>query len=90
MNRITFKLTKTLFLGLLLSMVWAGSVLAQANGTVRGTISDQATKGFLPGAAVVLEGTQYNAITGNDGQYRMDGVEPGTYTLHVTYIRYDE
>ena len=90
MNKFTIDVAKNWCIGLVLTFLCAGNVMAQSGGTITGTISDQVTKGFLPGAAVILEGTKYNAQTGNDGQYRLSGVEPGTYTLHVTYIGYDE
>lgn len=71
-------------------IVTAGNAAAQSGASVRGTITDGLTNGYLPGATVVLEGTPYRATSGSDGQYRLDGVPAGTYTLSVTYIGFED
>ena len=62
----------TLILALTCSAVEAG-VLGKINGFVR-----DATGSPLPGANVVLEGTQRGATTDPDGLYIILSLEPGT------------
>lgn len=38
------------------------------------------------GASVVIEGTTVGAITDIDGNFRIEGVAPGTYTLSASYV----
>lgn len=57
---------------------------------ITGTITDGTTGEGLPGANVSIEGTTRGTSTDAEGQYRITGVEPGTYTLVVTFIGYEE
>ncbi len=68
----------------------AMAMSAQNSGTISGTITDGSLDGFLPGAHVYLEGTTYNDVSTNDGIYRFINVPFGTYTLHVSYIGYND
>ena len=56
-----------------------------ATGVIRGLISDNT--GPLPGATVLIAGTQTGAIADANGRYRLT-VAPGTYTLTVTFVGY--
>ena len=62
--------------------------LAQTTGQLSGTVRDAETGETLIGAAVVIEGTTQGASTNVDGEYRIIGVRPGTYTLTASYIGY--
>ncbi len=65
------------------------SVLAQAQGVIRGTIIDDKTGETLIGANVtVKENPAMGAITDLDGTYSIDKVPAGTYTLEISYIGY--
>ncbi|MDN3687217.1 TonB-dependent receptor [Cyclobacterium jeungdonense] len=63
------------------------SVLAQ-NGTVRGTIFDDASGEPLFGVAVSVVGTQTGAVTDFDGDFELQ-LAPGTYTLQASFISYN-
>lgn len=63
--------------------------LAAQNATISGVVLDQ-NKAPLTGATVVLEGTNYGAMTDGDGNDTIDGVKPGDYTLLVNYVSYDK
>lgn len=63
--------------------------LAAQNATISGVVLDE-NKAPLTGATVVLEGTNYGAMTDGDGNYTIDGVKPGDYTLSVNYVSYEK
>lgn len=77
-------------LSFLFALVLLPTSLAWAQqGAVEGQVTDAETEDPLPGVNVVLEGTQRGAATNADGQYRIDNVEPGTYTLSASFVGYD-
>jgi len=59
-------------------------------GVVTGRITDTGTGGYLPGANVILEGTAFGAASDRTGEYWIANVPPGSYTLNVTYIGYED
>jgi iron complex outermembrane receptor protein len=58
---------------------------AQQTGTVTGRVTDTDDRP-LTGANVVLRGTDFGTATGADGTYRITGVEPGQYTIVVSFV----
>jgi iron complex outermembrane receptor protein len=60
---------------------------AQGAATLTGTVTD--TDGEpLPGANVVLVGTSIGTAVGQDGSYELTGIDPGEYTVRVTFVGY--
>ncbi len=85
--------TKMMKGGAIFSMIMIMSLsmsMAQTKATVRGRIFDESNKGYLPGAYVFLEGTQFQTVSEADGRYMFVGVPAGTYNLKVTYIGFEE
>jgi len=78
---------RSALLGTLLVLL-AAAASAQTTGQLSGTVRDAQTGETIIGAAVQIEGTTQGAATNIDGQYRIIGVRPGTYTLIATYIGY--
>jgi iron complex outermembrane receptor protein len=73
--------------GLAWICVFAGTAAAQQTGTLTGTVTS--TEGeALTGANVVLDGTQMGTATGADGSYRITDIQPGDYTVRVTFVGY--
>ena len=72
---------------MLLLVAIPGTALAQT-GKLSGIITDAADGSPLPGATVVLEGTQLGASTSADGYYVIVGVTPGAYTARVSFVGY--
>lgn len=79
---------------------WLGAVLAFASlacaaaaqpgaATVSGSVTNAATRAFLEGAQVSLQGTAFETLTARDGQFELTGVPPGDYTLEVRYTGLD-
>ena len=59
-------------------------------GNIKGTVSDKGSGDFLPGANVFLEGTNYGTSSDRAGNYTINGVPDGDYTLIVTYVGYSD
>lgn len=76
---------KVTTLSIFLFVLLTGAAHAQQTGTVTGTVTGE-DGDPLPGANVVLEGTEYGTAVGADGQYRIANVDPGTYTVQVTFV----
>ena len=53
---------------------------------VSGKVTDAGSGDFLPGANVVVEGTNFGASSDRAGNYTISGLAPGEYTLKVSYI----
>ncbi|MCL5028908.1 MAG: TonB-dependent receptor [Bacteroidetes bacterium] len=60
---------------------------AQENGIVKGVIIDAASGSALPGASVLVIGTQLGTSTNENGSYKLT-LAPGKYTLQASYIGY--
>ena len=79
---------RTLLLSFVVALVTAVPARAQS-GIVSGKVTG--ADGPLPGAIVRLEANGLVAAqgkTGSDGNYRITGVAPGTYTLRVVNVGY--
>ena len=68
-------------------LVMASIVMGQP-GTITGIASDASNGSLLVGANVLLEGTSQGAATDAEGHFMIIQVNPGDYTLVVSYIGY--
>ncbi|MEJ2542994.1 MAG: carboxypeptidase-like regulatory domain-containing protein [Calditrichaceae bacterium] len=68
---------------LLTSLIFAGDF-----GFISGTITDKNSGDTLPGVQIVIEGTDYGAVTNIDGYYEIYKVPPGEYELFIEYLGY--
>lgn len=59
-----------------------------ANAIITGTVIDKNSGDLLPGANIVLAGTQSGAATDLNGEFTIRAVRPGKYSVTVTYIGY--
>lgn len=82
------KLLRASILGLVLAFLVPQLALAQNTGTVVGMVSDDESGEALPGANVLIVETNKGAATNAEGQYRLESVPPGEYTLRVTFVGY--
>ncbi len=64
------------------------SVPVQQEGSIAGRVIDAATGEGLPGVNVFLVGTTLGASTDIDGNYRIDNIPIGFYTLQASFIGY--
>lgn len=76
-------------LSLVLFTIVITSSLHAQYGKIRGTITDSETGESIIGAAVLIQGTTKGAATDIDGNYNILAVNPGQYSLRVSYIGYN-
>lgn len=79
---------RLIFPALLLGLVMDLPLQAATTGKITGVVTDGATGESLPGANVVLDGTQQGATTDLEGRYIILAVSPGAYTLTATMVGY--
>lgn len=72
-----------------IAMFLSAAALAQGTTTIAGKVTDASTGENLPGANVLLQETRFGAATDRFGDYRIDNVPQGSYTLEVRYIGYE-
>jgi len=65
-------------------LITAGAATAQNQGTIQGTVLDNENNP-LPGANVLIQGTQTGTSTNVDGEFELR-TSPGTYTLEATFL----
>src|SRR6266478_5905858 len=71
---------------LLLAMLMAGGALAQGGkGAIRGRVMD-ASGAALVGAQVILEQSGASAVSDAQGQFFINDIQPGTYTVGISYV----
>ncbi len=70
-------------------VIWANSGELQAQGMIRGKITDAQTGKPLPGANVFLSGTKMGTATNERGYYRFSEIPVGGYRLVVSIIGYE-
>lgn len=74
---------------LLLAPLLASLASAQtATGRVSGTVRDSSSRGGLSDVQVLLSGTRLAARTNSAGQYAINGVPAGSYTLEARRLGY--
>ena len=62
---------------------------AAQGGGVRGRVVDAATKEALPGVSVLISGTTTGTSSGNEGDFSITGLQPGTYKVVFSSIGYE-
>ncbi|MGD9555514.1 MAG: TonB-dependent receptor [Mangrovibacterium sp.] len=79
-------ITKLLIVQLFLSI--SITVSAQ-QGTIKGMVIDKKTNEPLVGATILLDGTTTGIMTDFDGNYQIENINPGTYTIRCSFISYE-
>jgi TonB-dependent receptor len=71
---------------LLCSVIWSASAVGQTGkGAVAGTVKDSG--GFpLPGAIVEVQPSGKRVVTDSQGQFRIQDLAPGEYTVSFSYV----
>ena len=77
---------KPLIKSILILLTLVASVMGQ--GAIKGVVTDSLTAETLIGANVFIMGTGFGAATDFEGEYRINGIPAGNYTLIVSYIGY--
>ncbi|NOY77668.1 MAG: TonB-dependent receptor [Calditrichaeota bacterium] len=79
-----------IFLAFFALLISSQLVLAGTTGKISGVIKDKSTGDPLPGANVIIEGTNRGAAADANGRYLILHVAPGTYTLRFQMIGYQK
>ncbi len=75
---------------LLLLFMLHGAVMAGNTGKIAGTVADAETGEPLIGANVLVVGTNRGSASDNDGHYYILNIPPGSYSVRVTYMGYEQ
>ena len=62
--------------------------LSAYSQSISGTVTDAETGDPLLGVTIVLKNTNKGVVTDFDGNYIINNVEPGDYTIDLSYIGY--
>lgn len=73
---------------LMVCLVGAGTAFAQT-GTLTGTVTDASSGEPLIGVNIFLAELQRGATTDVQGDFEIENIEYGSYTIRVSYIGYD-
>jgi hypothetical protein len=92
------KLISTIFLAALMLSVFADGENNKSKNfkgdtevtVLCGTVIDQSTGELLPGAQVKISGLDQTVYTDLDGNFEVQGIKSGTYTLEVSLVSYSE
>mgnify|MGYP004443341497 CR=1 FL=1 len=79
---------KIIFALVMLCVSLAAGADDDTKGFISGRVVDRENN-TLPGAIVNVDNQAYSALTDNDGNYRIIGVEPGRHIFQVIYIGYN-
>ena len=82
------RIARNLFSILILIIIVFTTTIMASTGSIQGKITDSQTGEALLGANVLLSGTSIGAATNLDGNYVIQHVEPGTYSVVASYLGY--
>ncbi|WP_423736576.1 TonB-dependent receptor [Chitinophaga caseinilytica] len=70
----------------LLAFAWTAPAMAQCTIRIGGSVTDSETKKPLSGATIVVKENGHIAKSNEKGQFTIDGLCPGNYTVHISHI----
>ena len=83
-------MTRAAGIALLAALLVEPSLLAgQGGGAIRGVVTEAGDGSAVPGAVILVSGTQARATTDASGAYRFPRLTPGRYTLRVVVIGFE-
>ncbi len=74
--------------GALAFLAFAAGASAQTAGKIEGTVTDRDTGQPLPGAQVIVSGTQLGNISDDNGYYFINNVPAGAQTISASFLGY--
>lgn len=87
MQRIIKQTAAVLFSAALMQSTYAATDNAIRQGAIRGRVVDESAQ-TLPGASITIEDHQTGTVSDVNGFYTLSNLDPGTYTLKVSYVGY--
>ena len=82
-------IVKRLLFILVIFLFFTHYTQAQNKASVSGYVIDAKTQEPIPGATVILVGTNLGSITNADGYYTIANANPTTYGIQVSFIGYE-
>ena len=70
------------------ALMMLGSTTTALAQQIKGSVVDKNSHETLIGAVVTVEGSKLKAITDIDGNFQLNGLKKGTYTLYINYVGY--
>ena len=81
---------KALAVLLLIVLAFIAKGQSTKTGTIKGKVVDEVTKQPISGASVAVELTQAGTITDTSGNFTLKTINPGTYTMSVSFMGYQD
>ena len=84
---------KSIFIKLSLIFLLApGLIIAQKTQVIRGTVTDEVMDIPLPGATVIVQGSDpvIGTVTDENGKFKLENLPFGRYNLKVSYVGYQD
>lgn len=81
---------KRIFQLLLISFLPLSLVAQDETGTLKGNVSDDTNDETLVGATILIVGTYKATSSDFVGDFEMEGIKPGDYSIKISYIGYAE
>jgi len=78
---------KSTILAMFVAMLLPSALVAQNTGTLKGKVLDQ-NGDPLAGANILITQTSQGAASDANGNYEITSIDPGTYTVRVTFVGY--
>ncbi|MFC1566072.1 TonB-dependent receptor, partial [Candidatus Neomarinimicrobiota bacterium] len=72
------------------AIICPSPIIAQSNGQVSGAVYESSTGSVLPGANIVIEGTSRGDAADRNGFFLVSNLSPGTYTVRVAFLGYED
>ncbi len=74
----------------LIMLMWVclGLPVVSQSGVIKGRITDKLSNESIIGANVIITDTELGTVTDLDGNYIIDDLKPGLYSIQVSYIGY--
>jgi hypothetical protein len=85
-------MTRIITLSIFLFLITIGFKAQSPTQTIRGTVIDKQSQTQIPGANVILIGSNpvKGSVSDAEGRFKITGVEVGRYDLKISYIGYKE
>jgi TonB-dependent receptor len=74
----------------LLILLFPRAIYAQGEGIITGKITDASTSEALPGANILLDGTNFGVSSDRFGLYKIENIPFGIYTMIIKYMGYND
>lgn len=84
------KFNFSILMFLIFAFVFNMKVFGGTTGRIAGKVLDSETKEGVIGASVIIKGTNYGAATDLEGDFYINNLAPGKYTVIITSVGYNK